>query len=231
MARRHAIIVEENNLRIPEDAFAFEGFQKWLESDEFPETGRIDYLGGDIEVDMSPEDLSTHGAPKIAITSKLHLLIEDARLGHVFSDSTRLASQFSGLSVEPDVLVVLTATLKRGNVRLTPASTRKGSDRYSGLEGAADLVVEIVSDSSVKKDMVVLPRLYAKTGIPELWLVNARGKDLRFTIHSLREGSYSMVEPDAEGWKRSSQLGWDFRFVRRPADLFPWWYALEHRKR
>ena len=40
MARRHAIIDEEN-LRIPEDAYTFEGFQRWIDSGEFPETGRI----------------------------------------------------------------------------------------------------------------------------------------------------------------------------------------------
>jgi hypothetical protein len=57
MARRHAFIGEENNLRIPGEAFTFEGFQRWVESGAFPENGRIDYLQGDIEVDMSPEDL------------------------------------------------------------------------------------------------------------------------------------------------------------------------------
>jgi len=41
MDRRRAVIFEED-LRIPEDAFTFEGFQRWMESEEFPETGRID---------------------------------------------------------------------------------------------------------------------------------------------------------------------------------------------
>ncbi len=60
MARRHAIILEEN-LKIPEDAFSYEGFQRWADSRTFPENGRIDYLEGDVDVDMSPEDLYTHG--------------------------------------------------------------------------------------------------------------------------------------------------------------------------
>jgi hypothetical protein len=77
MARRHAIIDEEN-LRIPEDALTFEGFERWIDSGEFPETGRIDYLEGDVEVGMSPEDLYTHGTPKTAISSKLHVLVAEA---------------------------------------------------------------------------------------------------------------------------------------------------------
>jgi hypothetical protein len=83
MARRHAIIDEEN-LRIPEDAFTFEGFQRWIDSGEFPETGRIDFLEGDIDVDMSPEDLFTHGTPKTAISSKLHILVARLSLASFF---------------------------------------------------------------------------------------------------------------------------------------------------
>jgi Uma2 family endonuclease len=189
MARRHAIFSEEN-LRMPEDAFSYEGFQRWIDSGEFPETGRIDYLGGEVEVDMSPEDLYTHGTAKTAIASKLHFLVAEAELGYVFSDSTRLKSRFADLSVEPDAIVVLRETLKAGKVRPSPAARRKSPGRYSALDGAADLVVEIVSDGSVKKDTKRLPPLYARAGIPELWTVDARGEDLRFDIQTLRGGQY-----------------------------------------
>jgi hypothetical protein len=33
-------------------------FRAWALSDDFPERGRIDYIDGRIEVDMSPENLS-----------------------------------------------------------------------------------------------------------------------------------------------------------------------------
>src|SRR4051794_33060327 len=103
MARRHAIFFEEN-LRIPEDAFSFDGFQLWMESDGFPETGRIDFLEGNVEVDMSPEDLYTHGAAKTAISATLYQLVEETDLGSVFSDSSRVRSRFAELSAEPDVV-------------------------------------------------------------------------------------------------------------------------------
>jgi Uma2 family endonuclease len=227
MARRHAVIFEED-LRIPEDVFTFEGFQRWVESGEFPETGRIDYLEGDIEVDMSPEDLFTHDAVKTAITSKLHVMVSESGLGHVFSDTTRLASRFAALSVEPDVMVILDESLETGRVRLSQAASRKGPNRYGGLDGAADLIVEIVSDSSVKKDTQRLPPIYASAGIPELWLVDARGEDLCFDIHELRDGQYARIDADAEGWIRSPRLGHAFRLTRqgtqRPG---VWRYTLE----
>lgn len=228
MARRHAIILEEN-LRIPEDAFTFEGFQRWIDSGAFPESGRIDYLEGDVEVDMSPEDLYTHGAVKTAIAARLSALIVESDRGDVFIDRARIRSRFADLSVEPDIVVVFGSSLEAGKVRLMPAASRKGPDRFSGLEGAADLVVEIVSDGSVAKDTRRLPKLYARAGIPELWIVDARSDDLRFQIHALRDGSYAAVEPDSAGWVHSPQLGVDFRLVRRRAAPSPWRYTLEHR--
>jgi Uma2 family endonuclease len=229
MARRHAIIDEEN-FRIPEDAFTFEGFQRWIDSGDFPETGRIDYLEGDVEVDMSPEDLYTHSAVKTAITLKLGNLVVESDLGDVFIDRARVRSRFAGLSVEPDIVVVFGRSLEAGKVRLMPAAARKGPDRFSALEGAVDLVVEIVSDGSVKKDTKRLPKLYARAGVPELWIVDARGDDLQFRIHALRDSSYVTVEPDSEGWIRSPQLGVDFRLVRRRSSPSPWRYTLKHRQ-
>jgi Uma2 family endonuclease len=230
MARRHAVIFEED-LRIPEDAFTFEGFQRWVDSEEFPETGRIDYLDGDIEVDMSPEDLFTHGAVKTAITSKLHVLISESGMGHVFSDTTRLASRFAALSVEPDVMVILDESLETGRVRLSQAAPRKGPNRYGGLDGAADVIVEVISDGSVKKDTQRLPPIYASAGIPELWIVDARGEDLRFDVHELRDGQYESIDADAEGWVRSPRLDQAFRLTRqgtqRPG---VWRYSLEARE-
>ena len=144
MARRHAIFVEEN-FRIPQDAFSFEGFQGWIDSGEFPDTGRIDYLGGNVEVDMSPEDLYTHSVVKTAIVLKLGTLLVESDLADLFIDRTRLRSRFAELSVEPDAMVVLESSLRSSRVRLVPAASGK-ADRFSALDGPVDVVVEIVSD-------------------------------------------------------------------------------------
>jgi Uma2 family endonuclease len=227
MARQHAIILEEQNLRIPKDAFTYDGFQRWVESDAFPETGRIDYLRGDVEIDMSPEDLHTHGVPKAAIAAALHHLIA-GRSGEVFVDSTRVTSRFVGLSVEPDVVVVLWETLKSGRVRYVPAAVLQ-ADRYSGIEGAPDVVVEVVSDGSQNKDLKRLPPLYAQAGIPELWLVDSRRSKVKFQIQVLQEGQYVPAQPDAEGWTPSPRLDLFFRLIRSRTPVSTWHYVLEHR--
>ncbi|HKI05222.1 MAG TPA: Uma2 family endonuclease [Thermoanaerobaculia bacterium] len=227
MARRHAIIAEEN-LRIPQEASTLEGFQRWAQSEEFPENGRIDYLSGEIAVAMSPEDLHTHGIVKAAIHAALHLLVA-GRLGETYVDRARVTSRFAKLSVEPDVVVVLWDSLKSGRVRYVPAAVRE-ADRFSEIEGAPDVVVEVVSDGSERKDTKRLPPLYAQAGIPELWITDTRKGRIRFQIHTLQDGRYVAVEADGDGWMQSPRLGLAFRLIRQKTPVSTWHYILEHRE-
>jgi Uma2 family endonuclease len=220
------MIIIDERFRIPHEAEQFEGFRCWVESGDFPETGRIDYLAGDVEIEMSPEDLHTHGVVKAEIAARLHALAVDHDLGEVFVDRARVVHRTAGLSAEPDVVLVLWPSLEYGRVRYVSASD-KGPGRFSEIEGAPDLLVEIVSDGSERKDNERLPRLYAAAGIPELWLVDARGGDLRFQIHTLREGRYSAVAADPQGWLPSPVLGARFRLVRQRTRLATWRYRLE----
>jgi len=81
----------------------------------------------------------------------------------------------------------------------------------------------------VGKDTKLLPPLYAQAGIPELWIADARGKALRFNIHTLEGGAYTLVRPDVTGWSRSPLLGLSFRLLRHPAPFNGWDYTLERR--
>jgi Uma2 family endonuclease len=126
------------------------------------------------------------------------------------------------------VVVVLWESLESGRVRYVPAS-RKGPGRYSAIEGAPDLIVEILSDSSDIKDTRRLPLSYAKAGVPELWLADARGRDMHFQILTLLDGAYRPVQPDSEGWFRSPVLCLDVGLTRSKTRLSTWRYRLEHR--
>ncbi|HEY0783712.1 MAG TPA: Uma2 family endonuclease, partial [Thermoanaerobaculia bacterium] len=105
---------------------------------------------------------------------------------------------------------------------------RRLPDRYSEIEGAPDLVVEVLSDASESKDNERLPRLYARAGIPELWLVDARGGEPRFEVHTLSGDRYERVAADPAGTVRSLVLGLAVRLVRQRTRLGGWRYALEH---
>jgi len=228
MAQTHRVILGEN-VPIPPEALTFEGFRKWSHSPDFPERGRIDYLAGHVEVDLSPEDLHTHGIVKAEIASGLHMLVTRRGLGEVFFDRARVASRFAGLSAEPDVVVVLWESLRSGRLRYVPSASHK-ADRYSEIEGPPDLVVEILSDSSVHKDTKLLPPLYARAGVPEMWRADTRGEDLRFQIFTLKGGKYVPVKSDAEGWLLSPRLGLSFRLRRHRTPVSTWYYVLEQRE-
>jgi len=204
-----SVIIEEQ-VEIPLDIRSLADFRRWALSDGFPERGRIDFVAGKIEVDMSPEDLFCHGALKVAIAAKLFQRIEREDLGHVLTDRTRVSVPAADLSVEPDVLFLSHQSLDTGRVRLVPKSGGEPG-RYIEVEGTPDLIVEIVSDSSVTKDTQRLPAAYAVAGVPEFWLADARKEPVVFRIHHLVEGAYAPAQPDAEGYLRSNVLACRFR--------------------
>ncbi|GAX88461.1 Uma2 family endonuclease [Effusibacillus lacus] len=61
-----------------------------------------------------------------------------------------------------------------------------------GIEGPPDLVVEILSPYSVKRDKVGKLKTYEKYGIPEFWIVEASGTYLEQYV--LKDTKYELVE-------------------------------------
>jgi Uma2 family endonuclease len=225
MSRNPSLLVREP-LCIPPDAGTLEGFRRWSSSESFPENGRIDFLDGELEVDLSPEDIYTHGGAKTALAAALYDRVVETGRGAVYVDCTRVVSVTAGLSVEPDVLAVLWESLETGRVREVPAASRK-EGRFIELEGAPDLVVEVVSDSSEHKDRRRLPPLYALAGVPELWQVDVRGPEVELGIHLLGPRRYEQAPADAEGFSVSRFLDCRCRLRRRAAHGSRFVYKLE----
>jgi len=213
----------EKPFRIPATARDFEGFRRWARSRKFPDRGRIDYVGGDLEVSMGPEELQ-HGVVKMEIGARLHLRIARKGLGDIYFSRARMSSPAAELSVEPDIVAVLYDSLDAGHIR---EILRRRGDPESAieLEGAADLVVEVISDGSVGKDRVRLPPQYAAAGVPELWLVDVR-RGLRFELHVLKADGYRLLAPDANGWLRSPLIG-PVRLRRERKRPDRWSYRLD----
>ena len=175
-------VILENQVEIPYCRSLAE-FRAWALSDDFPEQGRIDYLGGRIEVDMSPENVFFHGSVKTELVVEVGNIVKSAGAGYLFSDRTRVSCPKADLSAEPDVVYLSDDALDHGRVRLMQSRTGE-PDSYVELEGAPDLVVEIVGDRSVVKDTQRLPLSYWRAGITEYWLVDARGESIFFQVHA-----------------------------------------------
>ena len=110
------------------------------------------------------------------------------------------------LSTEPDGMYFAYTTIRSGRIRLIDDA----SVDYHEIEGSPNMTLEVISDSSVKKDTIILKDKCAKAGVDEYWLVDARGAELRFEIWRLHDGRY-VVAPTNEGWLVSAVFGRSFK--------------------
>ncbi|HEY1067508.1 MAG TPA: Uma2 family endonuclease [Pirellulales bacterium] len=209
------------SIEIPGSVTSFASFRDWTHSDEFPETGRVDFVDGRIHVDLSARELFSHGTVKTAILCEIHAWSEKSRRGFALGSRGRVAVPSARLAVAPDVFYFSKASIKAGRVRLVP---KPGADpgHYIELEGPPDLVVEVVSDSSAVKDSQWLLEAYFAAGVPEYWLVDARGDEVLFNIYNPGESAFLAAPVDAEGFRKSRMMSRRLRFTRKRSD-FGWW--------
>jgi Uma2 family endonuclease len=199
-------------LIVPLGVQSFEAFRAWTLDDNFPEKGRIDYIKGRIDVDMSPEKFISHGKLKSAFLLPVNYRIDYDDLGHLVIDQSRVVHAGVELSAEPDFVFVSYEAIDSGRVVLT--ESKRDPDDYVEIVGAPDLVCEIVSDSSVKKDTVDLLAAYYEAGIQEYWLADARRGKTEFAIYHRGVSGYEATPADADGYIRSEVLGNSYRLTR-----------------
>jgi Uma2 family endonuclease len=205
-----ATVLFQEEVEVPLSVDSLADFRAWASSDSFPHKGRIDFIAGRIEVDMAAEEIFMHGSVKSEIARVLLHRVKGQRLGHLWIADTRISCPEADLSAEPDIVFVSHNTLQSGRARPVPKAGQK-RNRYVEVEGAPDLIVEVVSDSSVAKDKERLPPAYYQAGVPEFWLVDARGEQPSFIIHHRGAKGYLPVNRDARGFQRSTVFGCRFR--------------------
>src|SRR5262249_16202275 len=153
---------------IPDWVVDLESFRRWADAEDFPEIGRIWYLPEGVWVDMSKEQIFTHVLLKTEITSVLWPLAKANRLGLYLTDGAFYSNEEADIGGNPDGLFVGNESLGTKKVRLVEGV------EAGHVEGTPDMVLEVVSDGSVRKDTVVLREGYWKAGIREYWLVDVR---------------------------------------------------------
>src|SRR5262249_50385096 len=194
-------------IRIPAWVVDLGSFRRWACSEEFPERGRFCYLDGGVWMDLSMETLG-HNQARWAICLTLGNLILSKRLGRFFPDGMRLVNVDADLSTEPDGMFASEETLDAGHARL------EHGQATLEVVGSPDMVLEVVSASSVQKDTVLLRELYWKAVVREYWLVDPRGLELHFDI--LRHTPKGYVATRRQGgWLKSTVFGKSFRLTRQ----------------
>jgi Uma2 family endonuclease len=211
-------------LKIPARVSDLAGFRRWVRSRHFPEKTRASYIAGEIEVDMIPEEAFSHNSPKTAVTLAVGNWVQAYDLGQIFLDGMMLVNEEADIANEPDLMFCRWDTLASGRAELK--ETKPGSGRSVELVGTPDLVVEIISRSSVTKDAVTLKERYALAGIPEYWLIDCRRSAIRFDLLTLRGRKYRAVKPNATGARHSPLLDANVQLTRTKSPVNTWRYRL-----
>jgi Uma2 family endonuclease len=218
---------EDGAISIPTSVATLDGFRAWVMSSDFPEQGvRASFLGTEVFIDMAPELFDTHNAIKTELYGVLGPLVGRLNVGQFFTDRMLYTNAVAGVSTEPDAMYFTWEAWRAGRVRMSPSPS--GKPNYE-VVGVLDVVLEVVSDSSERKDLRELRRKYHLAGIPEYWVIDARGDDLVFEILTHTAAEYVSVPPAEDGWLRSAVLDREFRLTRERNPIDLWRYTLHVR--
>jgi Uma2 family endonuclease len=203
------ILEESRVIALPEWVKDIATFRHWTDSADCPHEYRLGWLKGEVWIDMSKEQVFSHILVKTKIAMRLALLAEEEKLGLYLSDGLLLSNFAADISGNPDGTFLSYDTLRSDRVRLIEG--KRGG--VTEIQGSPDMVLEVVSDSSVQKDYELLRRAYWEADIREYWLVDARKTPPRFDL--LRHGArgYAAVRKQA-GWTRSGVFGKLFRLTQ-----------------
>jgi Uma2 family endonuclease len=216
-----SVAVSPAEVRIPAWVVDLDSFRRWAKSDAFPTQGWFSYLGGGLWVDLSMERLAQNKI-KGAIAAVLEVLVKVANQGQMLSDRMRLTHVGAELSTEPDAMFVSNEAIRTGRVVLA-----QGEESVE-VEGTPDMVLEVVSPTSVQKDTVMLPKLYWEAEIPEYWLVDPRQAEVRFDILKYTAKGYVATRRQG-GWLKSAVFSKSFRLTHTLHELGYAIYSLEVR--
>ncbi|HYU17771.1 MAG TPA: Uma2 family endonuclease [Chloroflexota bacterium] len=129
---------------------------------EAPEDGnRYEVIDGELLVTPAPS--WGHQVASAGLFLRLGTYVRRRRLGQVVSAPTGVALD-EETAVQPDLVYV--------------SRERAGIISERGLEGAPNLVVEVLSPSTQARDRGIKMRRYAAAGIPHYWLVDPSARTL-----------------------------------------------------
>ena len=131
-----------------------------------PEGGPLRYEIIDGELSMTPAPDIRHQKISGNLFAMIHLFFSRHPLGEVFSAPTDVILSHDPLrAVEPDLIVV--------------SSEHRSIIREKNIEGSPDLLVEILSEGTEKRDRREKFSLYERSGVSEYWIVDPESQTVQ----------------------------------------------------
>ncbi len=116
---------------------------------------RYEILEGEIFV--SPSPVTKHQIISANLLAILHQHVRQHKLGMVLSAPTDVVLSYTNV-VQPDLLFV--------------SNARKNIITDKNIQGAPDLIVEILSETSAEQDRTTKKQIYARHGVKEYWIID-----------------------------------------------------------
>lgn len=157
----------------------------------YVERQRFELLEGEL-IPMAPSPGFAHQSVSLELVTRLHIFVQERGLGTVLEAPFDVVLGEPGEEqvVQPDILLV--------------TKERRHIIHDDEIRGAPDLVVEVLSPSTVEKDRVFKRRLYAKYGVREYWIADPDTKTIE--VLTLGERGYERAGLYTKGQVLESPL-------------------------
>jgi Uma2 family endonuclease len=148
-------------------------YDDWL---ALPDDGsRYEVIDGELFV--TPPPSIAHQSVSIRLSVALSNFVDERSLGRVLEAPTGVRLPGQSVPLEPDILFV------------SAERSRIVGTHY--IEGAPDLLVEILSPGSRTYDRRTKRRVYEAAGVPEYWLLDYEAKTIEVLV--LEGGAYAVA--------------------------------------
>lgn len=169
-------------------SLTYEAFRAMDFSEEEKKTFIFELIDGEIVAKNHPS--ATHQSALLELTLLIGNYVKVNKLGKVFFAPFGVAPEPMS-DVQPDMIVILDANLP--------------NLQEDGFFGAPDLIVEIISPSSIKLDRNTKFKLYERTGVAEYWIVDTKNQSIE--VYGRRGAGFDLVSFGVEkGTVESSVL-------------------------
>ncbi len=129
----------------------------WADAQLMPEDGKL-YEAIDGELYVTPPPTLRHQWIAANLMAELHRLLAAPGHGWLFFAPTGVEFPETEEGVQPDIVFI--------------SKDRRELLTKPGVSGPPDLVIEIVSPSTAKRDRSIKKKLYKRQGVPQYWIVD-----------------------------------------------------------
>ena len=145
-----------------------------------PEDKRYELING--ELLMTPSPIPNHQRVSGKLEFILRKFVTGNNLGEVFDAPCDVYLDNENV-VQPDILFI--------------SKDRLGIIGEKNIQGPPDLLIEIISEHSVYRDMVQKKRLYARFGVKEYWIVIPEEEEIE--VYILKDNAYQLYRTYRKG--------------------------------